>query len=99
MTAIVLSAVAGAASASQPCCCPDHGQDAPCAMSCGPAESPEAPQAAVPALTKPTVTTDAIPSSFTLLSVLYPPQPRERLSTQSDESPPKRYLRHRVLRL
>ena len=68
-------------------------------MSCGSFEPPDALQAAVTALTKPTVTADAhLPSTVTL-SVLHPAETLERLTAPHDEPPPKRYLRNRVLRL
>ena len=80
------------------CCCPDHGQAAPCAMSCGPSESPEALQAAVPNVTKSTGIIETVPSTAARLA-FYPAEILERFTTPHGESPPKRYLRYRVLRL
>ena len=95
---IALTLLASTGNAAQSCCCPDHGQDSSCAMSCGPSESPEALQPAVPTIPKPTMTAYALPSEATLLE-LHPAKAFERFTTQPDESPPKRYLRNRVLRL
>ena len=67
-------------------------------MSCGPSESPEALQPAVPAVPKPTMTVYALPSEGTLLES-HPARAFKRLTSQPDESPPKRYLLTRVLRL
>ena len=68
-------------------------------MSCSPSEPPEALQAAVPGITKLTVMIEASPSSVARFLALYPLEVLERFTPQSDESPPKRYLRNRVLRL
>ena len=95
---IALTLLASTGNAAQSCCCPGHGQDSSCAMSCGPSESPEALQPAVPTVPKPTMTAYALPSEATLLE-LYPAKAFERFTTLPDESPPKRYLRNRLLRL
>jgi len=81
------------------CCCPEHGQDAQCAMSCGLSESPEALQAAVPGVTKLTVMIEAAPSSVATRLALHPADILERFTAPHDESAPKRYLRNHVLRL
>ena len=97
--AVVVTTLSSAAQAAQPCCCPDHEQTTPCAMSCGPFEPPDALQAAVTALTTPTVTADAHLPSTATLSVLHPAETLARFTAPHDASPPKRYLLTRVLRL
>ena len=97
--AIALTLLASTGNAAQSCCCPDHGRDRSCAMSCGASESPEALQpAALPTVTKPMMTAYAPPSEATLVE-LHPAKALEGFTTQPDESPPKRYLLIHVLRL
>lgn len=81
------------------CCCETHQPAPACEMSCGPTESPDELQAALPGTTHPTVKAPAVLQSFTALPVLAPADTFERFTTPSGESPPKRYLRNRVLRL
>jgi len=68
-------------------------------MSCGPSESPEALQVAVPGVTKLTVMIESAPSSVAARLALYPTEILERFTAPHDESPPRRYLLTRVLRL
>jgi len=98
VAAVALTTLMPAGNAAT-CCCPDHEQTTPCAMSCGPSESPEALQAIVPSVAKLVVTADAISPSFVTLSVQQPADILERFTAPHDESTPKRYLRNRVLRL
>lgn len=97
--AVALATLASTGNAAQSCCCPDHEQTTPCAMSCGSSESPDALQAAMPGVTKLTVMREAAPSSVATRLALHPAEILERFTTPSGESPPKRYLRNRVLRL
>ena len=85
-------AVGGAA-----CCCETHQPAPACEMSCGPTESPDELQAALPSATHPIA--PALLQSFAASPVLAPAEILERFTTPHGESPPKRYLRYRVLRL
>ena len=96
---VALAPLASAGNAAQPCCCPDHEAASACEMSCGPVESPGELQAVLPGAAPLTIAADAIPRSLASLQALQLPQSLEPFTTPSDELPPKRYLRHRALRL
>ena len=98
VAAVALTTLTPAGNAAV-CCCPDHKTAAPCEMSCGPVGSPDELQAVVPSAAHRTVTVDGIVPSFAVLPALPPADTLERFTAPHDESPPKRYLRNRVLRL
>jgi len=96
VAAVALTTLTPAGNAAA-CCCPHDQTPAPCEMSCGPTESPDELQAALPSATHPIA--HAVLQSFAALPVLVPADTLERFTAPSDESLPKRYLRNHVLRL